>query len=59
MADLRGALLAAAEEAEKRGRAEGREEAKMEVARRMLTAGMSVEQICELTGMSTEAIRKL
>ena len=41
------------------GRVEGREEAKMEVARKMLAAGMSVEQICELTGMSTEAIRKL
>ena len=41
------------------GRSEGREEAKMEVAKRMLAAGMSVEQICELTGMSTEAIRKL
>ena len=59
MSDYYNVIDTAAEEAEKRGRAEGIEEAKMEVARRMLAAGMSVEQICELTGMSTEAIRKL
>ena len=63
MSDYYNVIDTAAEEAEKRGRAEGRaegiEEAKMEVARRMLAAGMSVEQICELTGMSTGAIRKL
>ena len=41
------------------GVAEGREEAKMEVAKKMLAAGMSVEQICELTGISAEVVRKL
>ena len=41
------------------GVAEGREEAKMEVAKKMLAAGMSVEQICELTGISAEVVSKL
>ena len=41
------------------GLAEGREEAKMEVTKKMLAAGMSVEQICELTGISAEVVSKL
>ena len=41
------------------GHAEGREEANMEVARKMLAAGMPVEQIVQFTGLDREAIDKL
>jgi predicted transposase/invertase (TIGR01784 family) len=41
------------------GRAEGRAEAQLEVARKMLAAGMPVEQIAELTGLAVETLCKL
>ncbi len=41
------------------GRIEGREEANMEVARKMLAAGMPVEQIVQFTGMDRETVEKL
>ena len=39
------------------GRAEGRAEAQLEMARKMLAAGMSVEQIAEFTGLSVEELQ--
>ena len=41
------------------GRAEGRVEAQLEVARKMLAAGMPVEQIAELTGLAVETLYEL
>ena len=41
------------------GRIEGREEANMEVARKMLAAGMPVEQIVQFTGMDRGTVEKL
>ena len=41
------------------GREEGREEANMEVARKMLAAGILVEQIAQFTGLDKESIEKL
>jgi predicted transposase/invertase (TIGR01784 family) len=41
------------------GRAEGRAEAQHEMARKMLAAGMPVEQIAELTGLAVETLCKL
>ena len=41
------------------GLAEGREEANMEVARKMLAAGMLVEQIAQFTGLDKDRIDKL
>lgn len=39
------------------GRAEGRAEAQFEMARKMLAAGMPVEQIAEFTGLSVEELQ--
>ena len=41
------------------GRAEGRIEALLEMARKMLAAGMPVEQIAELTGLAVETLCEL
>ena len=41
------------------GHAEGREEANMEVARKMLAAGMPVEHIVQFTGLDRETIENL
>ena len=46
-------------EGREEGRAEGREEANMEVARKMLAAGILVEQIAQFTGLDKESIEKL
>ena len=45
--------------AEKRAREEGREEARAEVARKMLQAGMNEKVVAELTGLSIDSIRTL
>lgn len=42
-----------------KGLAEGRVEAQLEVARKMLAAGMPVEQIAELTGLAVETLCEL
>ena len=39
------------------GRAAGRAEAQLEMARKMLAAGMPVEQIAEFTGLSVEELQ--
>ena len=41
------------------GRIEGREEANMEVAKKMLAAGIPVEQIVQFTGLNLEVIGSL
>ena len=43
--------------AEKRAREEGREEARAEVARKMLQAGMDEKDVADLTGLSIDSIR--
>ena len=45
--------------AKKKGLAEGREEKSLEIAKKMLGMGLSVEQITEATGLSEEEIIKL
>ena len=45
--------------AKKKGLAEGREEKSLEIAKKMLEMGLSVEQITEATGLSEEEIIKL
>ena len=47
------------ESAEKRAREEGREEARAEVARKMLQAGMDEKDVADLTGLSIDSIRTL
>ena len=41
------------------GLAEGREEANMKVAKKMLAAGMPVEQIVQFTGLEPKVIESL
>ena len=41
------------------GHAEGREEANMEVARKMLAAGIPVDHIVQFTGLDREIVEKL
>ena len=47
------------EGAKQKGRAEGREEAKMEFARRMKTKGLPIEDIVEITGLSSNEVEAL
>ena len=58
-----GELAAAREdgiaEGRAEGRIEGREEANMEVAKKMLAAGIPVEQIAQFTGLNLEVIGSL
>ena len=46
-------------EGREKGLAEGRAEAQLEMARKMLAAGMPVEQIAELTGLAVETLYEL
>ena len=55
MGDFRNIINTAAEEAKQQGRAEGI----AEVAGKMLAAGMSIEEITRLTGLSEEEVRQL
>ena len=71
MGDYYNILHTAKEEAERiglekglvegleKGLAEGRAEAQLEMARKMLAAGMPVEQIAELTGLAVETLYEL
>lgn len=68
MCDYYNIINTATEEAEKRGlekgfqkghaegKAEGKTEALVEMARKMLTSGMSVEQIVQITGLDPESL---
>ena len=46
-------------EGREKGLAEGRAEAQLEMVRKMLAAGMPVEQIAELTGLAVETLYEL
>ena len=58
MSDYYNVIDTAVEEAEKRGRAEGREEAKMATAKNLKQLGVDVETIAKATGLSIEDIEK-
>ena len=45
--------------AKEEGLAEGKEEKSLEIAKKMLEMGLSVEQITEATGLSEEEVLKL
>jgi predicted transposase/invertase (TIGR01784 family) len=53
------ALAKGREEGRLEGREEGREEKSIEIAKKMLTKGRDIEEIIELTGISTAEIKKL
>lgn len=67
MGDYDNILNTAKEDAERiglekgleKGRAEGRAEAQLEMARKMLAAGMSVEQIAEITGLAVKQLHEM
>ena len=59
MSDYYNVIDTAVEEAEKRGRAEGREEAKMATAKNLKQLGVDVETIAKATGLSKDVIEKL
>ena len=53
-----GELAAAIEEGMEKGLERGREEGIAEAVRKMMAAGMSVEQVCTIMGMTAEEVRK-
>jgi len=53
------ALSKAHDKGMEEGRAEGEAKEKVKIARKMLASNISVEQICEITGLSVEEIKKL
>ena len=53
-----GELAAAIEEGMEKGLEKGREEGIAEAVRKMMAAGMSVEQVCTIMGMTAEEVRK-
>ena len=59
MSDYYNVIDTAVEEAEKRGRAEGREEAKMATAKNLKQLGVDVETIAKATGLSRDIIENL
>lgn len=52
-------LNTAKEDAERIGLEKGLAEAQMEMARKMLAAGMPVEQIAEITGLAVEQLHAM
>ena len=63
MGDYDNIIHTAQEEAEKRGLekglARGHAEAQVEIARKMLAAGMTVEQTAQLTGLAVDEVKEL
>ena len=53
-----GELAAAIEEGMEKGMEKGREEGIAEAVRKMMAAGMSVEQVCGIMGMTAEEVEK-
>jgi predicted transposase/invertase (TIGR01784 family) len=45
-------------EAKEEGRLEGKQEAKLELVPAMLARGMSVEEVCELLGLTEEQVNQ-
>ena len=44
---------------EKKGREEGKQEERLEIARKMLGKGKSIEEIKEITGLTEEEIERI
>lgn len=42
-----------------KGRTEGKTEGKLEVAKRLMLKGMSIEEIADITGLSLELVKKV
>ena len=57
--DWMNAVAFAEEKGEKRGRAEGREEAKLETARNLLKLGVPMETVVQATGLPEEELSQL
>ncbi len=53
-----GELAAAIEEGMEKGLEKGREEGIAEAVRKMMAAGMSVEQVCTIMGMTAEEVKR-
>ena len=53
-----GELAAAIEEGMEKGMEKGRAEGRAEAVRKMMAAGMSVEQVCGIIGMTAEEVEK-
>lgn len=47
------------EKNEERKKEKGKEESKIEIAKKMLEANMDIKQICELTELTVEEVEKL
>jgi predicted transposase/invertase (TIGR01784 family) len=52
-------FMTAAEQLRKEGREEGQKEANIEHARKMLIKGYPIEDVCEITGLTPDEVRKL
>ncbi len=59
MGDYDNIINTAVEEAENRGRAEGRNEVRVETARNLLSLGVDVKTISKATGLEVEKIEAL
>ena len=57
--DMESYAVQREEEAEAKGKAEGKSEAIIETAKKLLKMGLSIEQIIEATGLTKEEIEKL
>ncbi len=57
--DSGGKIMTIAEQLEKKGREEGMQKGRAEVALRLLTKNISIDIISETTGLSVEEIEKL
>lgn len=57
--DIVNAIKTAEKKKYAEGKAEGRAEGRAEIVQKMLAKGMNTEDVAELTGLSTEEIRKL
>ena len=56
--ELAAAIEEGMEKGLEKGREEGREEGIAEAVRKMMAAGMSVEQVCTSMGMTAEEVEK-
>jgi predicted transposase/invertase (TIGR01784 family) len=59
MMDLRSATSYAKDEGRQEGEIKGRQEGKNEIAKNMLSRGLAIDFIHEITGLDTETIQSL
>ena len=57
--DERSARQSALDEGEEKGKQKGEQKAKREISKKMKQKNMSIEEICEITGLTKEEIEKL